>query len=151
MAPPAAAQPAAEAAALSAAAPGEIPDRLLARLPPKEKLEADYQAAAAAAAGTLHQDVLDAQDWDILTLFLLLRLGLAFCVRTFFQPDEYFQALEPAWQLAFGPASGAWITWVGWPWRGLRRSLSTLTQAGMARASAHVAASRALCRGLQRG
>lgn len=31
---------------------------------------------------------------------------------SYFQPDEYFQALEPAWQMVFGERSGAWITWV---------------------------------------
>ena len=46
-------------------------------------------------------------------LFLLaFRVLNALCVRTFFQPDEYFQALEPAWRMAFGEESGAWITWV---------------------------------------
>lgn len=40
------------------------------------------------------------------------RIINALCVRTFFQPDEYFQSLEPAWQMAFGSDSGAWITWV---------------------------------------
>lgn len=45
---------------------------------------------------------------------LALRLINTACTdRTFFQPDEYFQALEPAWNLAFGPNSGAWLTWVG--------------------------------------
>lgn len=43
---------------------------------------------------------------------LLLRLINALTVQTFFQPDEYFQSLEPAWQLAFGSESEAWITWV---------------------------------------
>ena len=48
-----------------------------------------------------------------LFLFLLaFRILNAFTLRTFFQPDEYFQSLEPAWQLAFGPDSGAWLTWV---------------------------------------
>ena len=46
-------------------------------------------------------------------LFLLgLRLLNALSIRTFFQPDEYFQALEPAWHWAFGNGAGAWITWV---------------------------------------
>lgn len=36
----------------------------------------------------------------------------ALCLQTFFQPDEYFQSLEPAWQIVFGGDSGAWITWV---------------------------------------
>ncbi|KIX93799.1 uncharacterized protein Z520_10424 [Fonsecaea multimorphosa CBS 102226] len=40
-----------------------------------------------------------------------LRLVNALTTRTFFQPDEYFQALEPAWHWAFGEGGGAWITW----------------------------------------
>ncbi|TVY34375.1 GPI mannosyltransferase, partial [Lachnellula occidentalis] len=48
---------------------------------------------------------------DIWMLLLGLRVINALCVRTFFQPDEYFQSLEPAWQMAFGSESGAWITW----------------------------------------
>lgn len=49
-----------------------------------------------------------------LVLFLLLafRLVNALSLRTFFQPDEFYQSLEPAWRLAFGPDSGSWITWV---------------------------------------
>lgn len=48
---------------------------------------------------------------DTLVLLLAIRFINAICVRTFFQPDEYFQSLEPAWQMAFGAESGAWITW----------------------------------------
>lgn len=55
-----------------------------------------------------------AQPRDIFAFLLVLRLINALCVRTFFQPDEYFQALEPAWSIAFGSDSGAWLTWV-WP------------------------------------
>ncbi|EXJ75886.1 uncharacterized protein A1O5_00394 [Cladophialophora psammophila CBS 110553] len=45
-------------------------------------------------------------------LFLVgFRVVNALTTRTFFQPDEYFQALEPAWQWAFGEGAGAWITW----------------------------------------
>lgn len=46
-----------------------------------------------------------------LALFAL-RLANASFIQTFFQPDEYFQSLEPAWDIAFGPESGAWLTWV---------------------------------------
>lgn len=53
-----------------------------------------------------------AQSRDILAFFLTFRLINALCVRTFFQPDEYFQALEPAWDMAFKGGSGAWLTWV---------------------------------------
>jgi phosphatidylinositol glycan class B len=49
---------------------------------------------------------------DIFAVLLVFRFANALCVRTFFQPDEYFQSLEPAWQMAFGNQSGAWITWV---------------------------------------
>lgn len=42
----------------------------------------------------------------------VIRLINAWWIATFFQPDEYFQSLEPAWRLAFGPDSGAWLTWV---------------------------------------
>lgn len=49
---------------------------------------------------------------DVYLFLVAFRVLNAFCVRTFFQPDEYFQSLEPAWQIAFGEESGAWITWV---------------------------------------
>ena len=49
----------------------------------------------------------------VLGLLLALRITNALSIKTFFQPDEYFQSLEPAWQIAFGAESGAWITWVG--------------------------------------
>lgn len=42
----------------------------------------------------------------------IIRLINAWWIATFFQPDEYFQSLEPAWDLAFGSSSGAWLTWV---------------------------------------
>ncbi|RDW68421.1 hypothetical protein BP5796_09078 [Coleophoma crateriformis] len=59
----------------------------------------------------VHQSVNDFMSRDVLSLILVFRFTNALLVNTFFQPDEYFQALEPAWQLAFGPESGAWITW----------------------------------------
>lgn len=49
---------------------------------------------------------------NILLFLIAFRLVNAFAVRTFFQPDEYFQSLEPAWEIAFGQGQGAWITWV---------------------------------------
>ena len=49
---------------------------------------------------------------DVLLYLIASRLLNALVIQTFFQPDEYFQALEPAWQLAFGSGAGAWITWV---------------------------------------
>jgi hypothetical protein len=49
----------------------------------------------------------------VLGILLALRITNALSIKTFFQPDEYFQSLEPAWQIVFGAESGAWITWVG--------------------------------------
>ena len=49
---------------------------------------------------------------NVLLFLVALRILNALSISTFFQPDEYFQSLEPAWQMAFGEASGAWITWV---------------------------------------
>jgi hypothetical protein len=48
-----------------------------------------------------------------------LRILNAVTNRTFFQPDEYFQSLEPAWDAAFegfGNETGAWVTWVSSGW-----------------------------------
>ena len=49
---------------------------------------------------------------DVLLFLLAFRILNALSIQTFFQPDEFFQSLEPAWEIAFGPESGAWITWV---------------------------------------
>lgn len=49
---------------------------------------------------------------SVLYRLLVIRAFNAYWMLTFFQPDEYFQALEPAWQAAFGDASAAWLTWV---------------------------------------
>lgn len=49
---------------------------------------------------------------NILLFLVAFRILNALSIRTFFQPDEYFQSLEPAWNIAFGVNSGAWITWV---------------------------------------
>lgn len=52
---------------------------------------------------------------DRATVFLrllVIRAFNAYWLCTFFQPDEYFQSLEPAWRMAFGDAAGAWVTWV---------------------------------------
>ena len=51
---------------------------------------------------------------DILLFLVAFRILNALSIRTFFQPDEFFQSLEPAWAIAFGEGSGAWITWVSW-------------------------------------
>jgi hypothetical protein len=45
---------------------------------------------------------------------LCVRLVNALTISTFFQPDEYFQVLEPAWSIALASREGeAWLTWVG--------------------------------------
>lgn len=57
--------------------------------------------------------ILLALDPQRVLIFLIgFRLLNALVLQTFFQPDEYFQSLEPAWYLAFGENSAAWITWV---------------------------------------
>ncbi|KAK2882457.1 hypothetical protein FQN49_000349 [Arthroderma sp. PD_2] len=48
---------------------------------------------------------------NLFLCLLAFRILNALLVRTFFQPDEFFQSLEPAWEIAFGRNSGAWITW----------------------------------------
>lgn len=50
---------------------------------------------------------------DILLFLIAFRILNALSIKTFFQPDEFFQSLDPAWEIAFGPESGAWISWVG--------------------------------------
>ncbi|GMM33202.1 putative glycosylphosphatidylinositol-alpha 1,2 mannosyltransferase [Saccharomycopsis crataegensis] len=44
----------------------------------------------------------------VIQYLILLRLINAFTVNTFFQPDEYFQSLEPAHQFAFGYGDLTW-------------------------------------------
>ncbi|KAF2421510.1 hypothetical protein EJ08DRAFT_597430 [Tothia fuscella] len=72
----------------------------------------------------------------VFLLLLAFRIANALTVKTFFQPDEYYQSLEPAWRLAFGPKSGAWITW---EWRNqLRSSLHPVLFAGIYRVASIV-------------
>ncbi|KAL2018912.1 hypothetical protein VTK56DRAFT_10279 [Thermocarpiscus australiensis] len=79
----------------------------------RARRKADSEAAGKPdpARGQVHAQVAASQVQDVLSLLLLFRFVNALCMRTFFQPDEYFQALEPAWNIAFGPNSGAWLTW----------------------------------------
>lgn len=74
---------------------------------PKEK----NSDIIAQAAQNPSEDTHATQVKDALSVLFAFRLLNALCSRTFFQADEYYQALEPAWQLAFGPDSGAWMTW----------------------------------------
>jgi len=48
------------------------------------------------------------QDRRIFLALLCFRVLNALTINTFFQPDEYFQALEPAWRLVYGYGE---ITW----------------------------------------
>ncbi|KAK3633648.1 glycosylphosphatidylinositol anchor biosynthesis [Elasticomyces elasticus] len=74
--------------------------------------------------------------YTVFGLLLALRLVNASSVQTFFQPDEYFQSLEPAWQIAFGKDAGAWITW---EWREhLRSSLHPMLFAAVYRGAAQL-------------
>jgi GPI mannosyltransferase 3 len=59
----------------------------------------------------LHPLVNEQTAKDTWWILLIFRFANSLLVWTFFQPDEYFQSLEPAWQMAFGSHSGAWITW----------------------------------------
>ncbi|KAF2004803.1 glycosyltransferase family 22 protein [Amniculicola lignicola CBS 123094] len=73
----------------------------------------------------------------VFTLLLAFRIANALTLRTFFQPDEFFQSLEPAWELAFGLGSNAWITW---EWRKqLRSSLHPEIFAAVYRTAAEIA------------
>jgi phosphatidylinositol glycan class B len=87
---------------MESTAGSEKPDKMVAakveNLPPK--------------GNGLHHLVNEQAAKDAWMMLLVFRCINALAVRTFFQPDEYFQSLEPAWQMAFGPQSGAWITWV---------------------------------------
>jgi phosphatidylinositol glycan class B len=59
--------------------------------------------------GGYHRD--DTTSRDILLFLIAFRILNALCIKTFFQPDEFYQSLEPAWEWAFGADSGAWMTW----------------------------------------
>ncbi|KAK3494794.1 Alg9-like mannosyltransferase family-domain-containing protein [Neurospora hispaniola] len=81
-----------------------------------------------------HRHVVSAQVYDVLTLLFVFRFINALILRTFFQPDEYFQALEPAWNMAFGDQSGAWLTW---EWQHQLRSSLHPAIFGLAYKAAH--------------
>ncbi|KAF2848912.1 glycosyltransferase family 22 protein [Plenodomus tracheiphilus IPT5] len=79
----------------------------------------------------------DSAPLALVALLFAFRLVSALTQRTFFQPDEFFQSLEPAWQLAFGTSSHAWITW---EWRTqLRSSLHPALFAAAYRVAADLA------------
>ncbi|KAF7876763.1 hypothetical protein EAF04_001846 [Stromatinia cepivora] len=78
--------------------------------PPNHKLEIQSRNPDIEENG-LHKLVNEQTAKDIWTFLFVFRVFNSFLVKTFFQPDEYFQSLEPAWQMAFGSNSGAWLTW----------------------------------------
>ncbi|KAG0124191.1 mannosyltransferase [Tuber indicum] len=49
---------------------------------------------------------------------LSFRLLNALTIRTFFQPDEFFQSLEPAWKMVFDEG------WLTWEWKNQLRSIA---------------------------
>ena len=61
---------------------------------------------------------------NIFLFLLAFRILNALTIKTFFQPDEFFQSLEPAWEIAFGAESGAWITWVSKQTGKLRKTIA---------------------------
>jgi hypothetical protein len=72
-------------------------------------------ALNADASAVSHSNISKGLQFELRSVLLFLigfRLLNALTIQTFFQPDEYFQALEIAWRLAFGGRAGAWITWV---------------------------------------
>ena len=84
----------------------ELADSAIASKTPKTT-----KGTATASEGHPRQ-VLQLEPHNVLLFLIAFRLLNSVTVQTFFQPDEYFQALEPAWQWAFGQEAGAWITWV---------------------------------------
>jgi len=84
----------------------------------------------------------------VLGILLALRITNALSIKTFFQPDEYFQSLEPSWQIAFGAESGAWITWVGHN-NGMNPSSVSNPGIGVAGRIAYGASSVDLCNRVQ--
>lgn len=54
---------------------------------------------------------------NLFLLLLVYRLINAFTIKTFFQPDEFYQALEPAHKLVFG------YGYITWEWQACLRSL----------------------------
>lgn len=77
----------------------------------KDKIGDQVQSSEYPQDNGLNRLVNEQNAKDTWLLLLVFRCINAALVWTFFQPDEYFQSLEPAWQMAFGSQSGAWITW----------------------------------------
>jgi hypothetical protein len=79
--------------------------------PPVKKVK-ETRKAVVPTAPDIQPAVYEQLAANVMGAVIAIRLINALFVATFFQPDEYFQSLEPAWEIAFGSDSGAWITWV---------------------------------------
>lgn len=67
--------------------------------------------------------------YTVLVVIAAFRVANALSTKTFFQPDEYWQSLEPAHRLAYG------YGYLTWEWHeGLRSSLPPLVGAGIYKA-----------------
>lgn len=80
---------------------------------PEPKIHLAPPRPESAEPHEVNPEVLRQRRQDLWWFLVGWRVLNALTVATFFQPDEYYQALEPAWQLAFGKGSGVWMTWVG--------------------------------------
>jgi len=57
---------------------------------------------------TLVSQVIEMNHRRIVQVSLGIRIGIAVLTRTIFQPDEYFQSLEPAFRVVFGHGHLTW-------------------------------------------
>lgn len=103
---------------LRSRATAPVPAPLKALPTPPKTVSPPPVPRSAGAAGTPRgrprrvEPVTIPSDLTVLLALIAFRVLNALVVRTFFQPDEFYQSLEPAWQLAFGEGQGAWLTWV---------------------------------------
>lgn len=58
------------------------------------------------------------QNWQLLAELVIFRLFCSFQIRTFFQPDEFYQSLEPAHHLIYG------YGYISWEYQNAVRSIS---------------------------
>ena len=77
-----------------------------ARLTPRNTRAPPLRIKRRATPPDTTQSVL--QDRRLLLLLISLRVFNALTITTFFQPDEYYQSLEPAWRKVFGYGELTW-------------------------------------------
>jgi hypothetical protein len=90
----------------------EIPSTPMSEASTKFDIDATQSSLKSSIHGQPERKKSTSSTRDILIFLVAFRILNALSIRTFFQPDEYFQSLEPAWQIAYGNEAGAWITWV---------------------------------------